>query len=149
MYKNINNNNNQTMMGNSFQPLPSPPQQQQPLQTPSLISQPVYTPVVQDDDYLKGFHDGVLRPATSSWGTALSWVAPMAVNLAFLILPIWYVRRKYAQSIAGAMGTAGGTASSKSGTSANWFTDMMNPLKSKKYRTEVKGTTFKDVIGIP
>lgn len=117
------NNNNQAVTGNSLQmslqpptPLPSPPQ------TASLISQPVYTPVVQDDDYLKGFHDGVLRPTNSSWGTALSWVAPMAVNLAFLILPIWYVRRKYAQSIAGAMGSAGvsgGTASGKSGTSSN------------------------------
>lgn len=27
--------------------------------------------------------------------------------------------------------------------------DMMNPMKSRNFRTEVKGTSFKDVIGIP
>lgn len=113
---------------------------------PPPLQQPVYQPPVMDDDYYKGFHDGVVRPSGAIWGNAISWIVPVAVNVAFFVGPIWYFRRRYLQ----AMGTnAGKTASGASGNPMGGLMDMMNPMKSKDFRTEVKGTTFKDVIGIP
>ncbi|CCW70633.1 unnamed protein product [Phytomonas sp. Hart1] len=106
---------------------PIPPPQSQPL----------------DKDYYQGFHDGVIRPSGSIWGSAASWIGPVIVNLGIFLLPIWYFRRMQTQSMA---------ASAKGGKSNNPMSslmDMMNPMKSRNFRTEVKGTTFKDVIGIP
>lgn len=123
---------------------------------PSHPSSPPPLSMSQDEDYYKGFHDGVVRPAGPVWGNALSWLAPLVINVAFFVGPIWYVRRKYMQSMGSAAAAASGmkgktgAGSSKPGSNPmGWIQDMMNPMKAKMYRTEVKGTTFKDVIGIP
>jgi AFG3 family protein len=70
------------------------------------------------------------------------------INLAFFIGPIWYVRRKYMQS----MGTAAASAAGDKAKASNPMSammEMMNPMKAKQFRVDVKGTTFNDVIGIP
>ncbi|KAG5495455.1 hypothetical protein GH5_03116 [Leishmania sp. Ghana 2012 LV757] len=136
-----------------------PPQQIVPPQYNSYTPQvpasipSVYQTPVKDDDYYKGFHDGVVRPSGPVWGNAVSWVVPLAVNLAFFVGPIWYFRRKYMHAMAGASGAAAASGGkSGGGASSNMMSglmDMMNPMKPKNFRTEVKGTTFKDVIGIP
>ncbi|KPI90811.1 putative ATP-dependent zinc metallopeptidase [Leptomonas seymouri] len=133
----------------------SQPQQQQlyntfaPPPPPSHTPAPLYQPPVMDDDYYKGFHDGVVRPSGPIWGNAVSWIIPLVVNVAFFVGPVWYFRRKYMQ----AMGSAAASAADKKGAASRGpmggLMDMMNPMKSKDFRTEVKGTTFKDVIGIP
>ncbi|AIO01045.1 ATP-dependent zinc metallopeptidase, putative [Leishmania panamensis] len=143
-----------THAGHSYQPQQMPvPQysnyaQQKPVPVPL-----VYQPSVQDDDYYKGFHDGVVRPSGPVWGSVVSWIVPLVVNVAFFVGPIWYFRRKYMQAMesttnsASALGGKGGTGGSSSMMSG--LMDMMNPMKPKNFRTEVRGTTFKDVIGIP
>lgn len=146
-----------TYAGYNYQPPPMIPQQysytaqqlhQEPVRMP-----PVYQPTVQDDDYYKGFHDGVVRPSGPVWGSAVSWIVPLVVNVAFFVGPIWYFRRKYMHAMASATGsTAASGGKGGAGASSNMMSglmDMMNPMKPKNFRTEVKGTTFKDVIGIP
>ncbi|CAD2216284.1 ATP-dependent zinc metallopeptidase [Angomonas deanei] len=104
-------------------------------------------PTTKDEEYYKGFHDGVVRPNGPVWGNALSWIVPICVNIVLFCGPIVYFRRKYAQSMGDIAKKAGGK-----GKDSNPFSsmmEMMNPMKSKDFRTEVKHTKFEDVIGIP
>eukprot|EP00331_Platyophrya_macrostoma_P000850 CAMPEP_0176407204 /NCGR_PEP_ID=MMETSP0127-20121128/1287_1 /TAXON_ID=938130 /ORGANISM="Platyophrya macrostoma, Strain WH" /LENGTH=694 /DNA_ID=CAMNT_0017786395 /DNA_START=202 /DNA_END=2286 /DNA_ORIENTATION=+ len=138
-----------------------PPQQQQMHQPfvgqPMAMQPPLFVPPTpaatlpgHDEDYYKGFHDGVVRNSGTQIGSAISWIAPLVVNIAFFVGPIWYIRRKYAQSLGAAAASA---AKGKDGKPAaggmNSFMEMMMPMKPKKYRVDVKGTKFNDVIGIP
>ncbi|CCW62800.1 unnamed protein product [Phytomonas sp. EM1] len=123
-------------------PLPPPPPPPPPVYY--LPIPPPSPPQPQDKDYYKGFHDSVVRPSGPIWGSAVSWIAPVVVNMALFILPIWYFRRKYTQSMA-----AAGLKGQKSNNPMSGLMEAMNPIKTKHFRTEVKGTTFKDVIGIP
>lgn len=101
-----------------------------------------------DSDYYRGFYEGVIRNSGPQIGSALSWIAPIAINLAFFLGPLWYVRRRYAQQMASIAGkTADGKG--KKDSPMGSFMDMMSPMKPKNYRVEVKGTKFDDVIGIP
>ncbi|SCU67794.1 Metalloprotease M41 FtsH, putative [Trypanosoma equiperdum] len=109
-----------------------------PLQSPPFISPQ------QDSDYYKGFYDGVVKPSGPVVGNIVSWVAPLIVNIAIFVGPLWYVRRKYTQAMA--QGAAGG-AGKKPGMGN--LMEMMNPMKPKNFRVDVKGTTFADIIGIP
>lgn len=133
-----------------------PPQFYQPQQ--QLFQQPMYVPpplapalppsAANDQDYYKGFYEGVIRNSGPNFGSAASWFAPLVVNLAFFIGPIWYIRRKYMQS----MGTAAAAAAGDKAKNSNPMSammEMMNPMKAKQFRVEVKGTTFNEVIGIP
>ena len=138
---------------NYQQPPPSPPPQQPyssyaPPPMPPTPA-PIYQPPVMDDDYYKGFHDGVVRPSGPIWGNAVSWIVPLVVNVAFFVGPIWYFRRKYMQAMGSAASAASGGKGGASSGPMGGLMDMMNPMKAKNFRTEVKGTTFKDVIGIP
>eukprot|EP00796_Vickermania_ingenoplastis_P013277 gene13277-9119_t len=99
----------------------------------------VLTPPVEDENYYKGFHDAVVRPNGPVWGTASAWVAPLVVNLAIFFGPLWYFRRRFAAQTAGKTGKG----------MMDSVMEMMSPMKSRDFRTEVKGTKFKDVIGIP
>ncbi|CUG86027.1 ATP-dependent zinc metallopeptidase, putative [Bodo saltans] len=137
-----------------------PPQQQlysqpppQQYYAPPPPPPPMYIPAVaavsqQDEDYYKGFHDGVVRNSGARLGSAISWVAPLAINIAFFVGPIWYIRRKYAQSMASAATAATGKDGKKAAGTGSWM-EMMMPMKPKHYRVDVKGTKFNDVIGIP
>lgn len=97
-------------------------------------------PKVEEENYYKGFHDGVVRPHGPVVGSAASWLGPFVVNMVLLFGPLIYFRRKYMKSQ-----TAG-----KAGKGImDFMSDMMSPVKARNFRTEVKGTTFNDVIGIP
>jgi AFG3 family protein len=138
---------------NTYQP--QQPMPQYNIYTPPPLAPapaPVYQPLVMDDDYYKGFHDGVVRPSGPIWGNAVSWIIPLMVNVAFFVGPIWYFRRKYMQAMGSTAASAAASGGKKGGASSGAMgslMDMMNPMKAKNFRTEVKGTTFKDVIGIP
>ena len=97
-----------------------------------------------DSDYYKGFYEGVVRNSGPQIGSAISWLAPLAINLAFFLGPLWYVRRKYAQQMSNVTGKAG-----KKDNPMGGLMDMMNPMKAKNFKVDVKGTKFSDVIGIP
>lgn len=105
------------------------------------------TPSAQDEDYYKGFHDGVVRNSGPHIGSALSWIAPLVVNIAFFVGPIWYIRRKYAQSMAASATAA--KPGDKSKNPMGGLMEMMTPMKPKNFRVDVKNTKFNDVIGIP
>lgn len=128
-------------------PAAAPPMAQHPAPTymyypPPPPAPPVFTPRVEDENYYKGFHDAVVRPNGPVWGSASAWVAPFVVNMALLFGPLIYFRYKYMKPAGAAAGKAGrGMMES--------MMEMMSPMKSRNFRTEVKGTTFKDVIGIP
>ncbi|KAK7199757.1 Metalloprotease M41 FtsH [Novymonas esmeraldas] len=126
-----------------------PPQYNTYAQAPPPPPPPMFQPPVQDDDYYKGFHDGVVRPSGPVWGNAVSWLVPLVVNVAFFVGPVWYFRRRYMQAMSGAAGSAAGGKGGAASNPMSGLMDMMNPMKSKNFRTEVKGTSFKDVIGIP
>ncbi|ESS66303.1 ATP-dependent zinc metallopeptidase [Trypanosoma cruzi Dm28c] len=115
--------------------------------TPPPLAPPApnYFSPQQDNDYFKGFYDGVVRPSGPVLGNAVSWLAPLFVNLAIFVGPIWYMRRKYVQ----AMSKAATGDAAKKNSMMGGLMDMMNPMKSKNYRVDVKNTTFADVIGIP
>jgi AFG3 family protein len=127
------------------------PQQQlfqQPMYVPPLLAPALPPSAANDQDYYKGFYEGVIRNSGPNFGSAASWFAPLVVNLAFFIGPIWYIRRKYMQS----MGTAAASAvgdKAKNSNPMSAMMEMMNPMKAKQFRVEVKGTTFNEVIGIP
>ncbi|RNF23816.1 putative ATP-dependent zinc metallopeptidase [Trypanosoma conorhini] len=106
---------------------------------------PNYASPQQDNDYFKGFYDGMVRPSGPVLGNAVSWLAPLFVNLAIFVGPIWYMRRKYVQAV----GKAATGDAAKKNSMMSGLMDMMNPMKSKNYRVDVKDTTFADVIGIP
>lgn len=118
-----------------------------------------YQPMVQmqqpqapDRDYYAGFYDGVTKDGSGifSASNAAGWVVPLVVNLAFFVGPIWYVRRRYMQSAASATAAAAGGSAAKSASNPmSSFMDMMNPMKARQFRVDVKGTGFNDVIGIP
>nr|CCC95985.1 unnamed protein product [Trypanosoma congolense IL3000] len=111
-----------------------------PIQPPAAI----FTAPQQDSDYYKGFYDGVVKPSGPVVGNIVSWIAPLAVNIAIFVGPLWYMKRKYSQAMA--QGLAG-NASKKTGMGS--IMDMMNPIKPRNFRVDVKGTTFADIIGIP
>lgn len=120
----------------------SPIPLQQPRHYSSAPPPPVYLfpQRVEDENYYKGFHDGVVRPHGSVVGSAASWLGPLVVNLAIFFGPLIYFRRKFMNSQQGNKGGKG---------VMDFMADMMSPVKARNFRTEVKGTTFKDVIGIP
>ncbi|KAG8345444.1 putative ATPase family protein [Trypanosoma vivax] len=99
----------------------------------------------QESDYYKGFYDGVMKPSGPVLGNAVSWLAPLVVNVALFVGPLWYVRRKYSQAMAQ---TSKGGPSNKNQMMGGLM-EMMNPMKPRNFRVEVKGTTFSDIIGIP
>ena len=110
-----------------YPPQPLPGQQQQFYQQPqqAAIPQPMYyqqpyippvsvplppSAAVNDQDYYKGFYEGAIRSNGPNIGSAASWIAPLFVNIVFFVGPIWYIRRKYMQSMAGTAAAAAGTA---------------------------------------
>lgn len=123
-----------------------PPTQITPTFIPPPASNFIQPPLapfrVEDDDYYKGFHDGVVRSNGPVLGSAAAWIAPFLVNIALLFGPLIYFRYKFAKPAASAGGKAG-----KGMVDA--MMEMMSPMKARNFRTEVKHTTFKDVIGIP
>jgi AFG3 family protein len=117
---------------------PPPPQFSAAPATAAVIGAPA------DNDYFKGFYEGANRPTSSRFGSAMSWIGPIVVNTVLFVGPLWWMRRRYMQTMKPAVG---GKDGGKGGMGA--FMDMMNPLKPKQYRVEVKNTKFNDVIGIP
>ena len=138
-------NNNGYASATSYGGAPSYQQQQQPA-SPIMMAPPPLPVAVSsapDVDFYKGFHDGVVQGARGSYfGTAMSWIGPLCVNLVLFLGPLWYLRRRYLAQ----MGVTGADASKKGMSS---MMEMMMPLKPKQYRVEIKGTSFKDVIGVP
>ena len=125
--------------GGGFMP-PPPPQAMMISQQPpaaAAIAPP-------DNDFYKGFYEGANRPTSSAFGTMMSWVGPLAVNMVLFLGPLWYMRRRFNQQMNPLKDGKGGA--SKGAAS---FMDMMNPMKPKQYRVEAKGTKFGDVIGVP
>lgn len=95
---------------------------------------------VEDENYYKGFHDGVVRRQGPAIGSAAAWIAPFVVNMALFFGPLIYFRYRYMKP----------QQAGKAGKGVmDFMSDMMSPVKARNFRTEVKGTTFKDVIGIP
>lgn len=149
-----------------FNPNLAPPQMMQPpagypsppygMQQPPAPFQPIPTgaqilngggivaPPPADNDYYKGFYEGASRPSVSRFGSVMSWVGPLLVNTVLFVGPLWWMRRRFMQQM-NPTATAGKNASK--GMSS--FMDMMNPLKPKQYRVEIKNTKFDDVIGVP
>ncbi|KEG15377.1 putative ATP-dependent zinc metallopeptidase, putative,metallo-peptidase, clan MA(E), family M41 [Trypanosoma grayi] len=126
-------NSAQQLYAAPYTPMPPPP------------PPPPYAAPQQDNDYYKGFYDGVIKPSGPVVGSAVSWLAPLFVNLALFVGPLWYMRRKYLQ----ALGQTKANDAAKKNPMMGGLMDMMNPMKSKNYRVEVKGITFSEVIGIP
>jgi AFG3 family protein len=123
-----------------------PPQQQMLMQQPPMMMAPpmaMPAPAPLDQDYFKGFYEGVTRSNSTTVGTAMSWLGPLAVNMVLFLGPMWYLRRRFMQQAV--------ATTSKDGkkTKAGGFMDMMNPMKPKKYRVEIKDTKFAGVVGIP
>eukprot|EP00760_Papus_ankaliazontas_P033139 PhM_4_TR6197/c0_g1_i1/m.43369/K03798/ftsH, hflB; cell division protease FtsH len=86
------------------------------------------------DDYFKGFHDGTVKTQGLQMGSAASWAGPLIANLILFVVPVWYIRRRMMNT--------------KTPGSASELMEMFNPLKSRDFRVDVKGTNFKDVIGV-
>lgn len=114
---------------------------------PGGPAQFVPPPTADANDYYKGFYEGIVRDNSSKVGTAVSWLVPLAINVALFVGPIWYIRRRYMQQAAQVAAAAGKSGDKKNPMSG--LMEMMMPLKPKQYRVDVKGTTFGDVIGIP
>ena len=132
-------------------PIPGPPMHAFP--DPNLAANQTPGPVQQQQggsntptDFYKGFYEGIVRHSGVNVGTAMSWVGPLVVNLALFVGPLWYFKRKFGSQVGAAVGAKGGAGAKDMMGS---FADMFSPLKPKKYRVDVKGTTFADVIGIP
>jgi len=92
------------------------------------------------EDYFKGFHDGTVQSSGAfNTGSMGSWLGPMAANLVLFLVPVWFIRRRMMAQTA-----AGGKAPG----SPQELMEMFNPLKTRDFKVEVRGTSFKDVIGI-
>lgn len=131
----------------SFQP--PPPQQFQQAFAPAagggLTAISTATAGDSGSDFLRGFYEGSLKKTSTPFSTFMSYFGPFCVNMAILVGPMWLLRRRlYGSMSSPASGKKGGGKDRMAG-----FMEMMQPMKPKQYKIDVKGTKFDDVIGIP